>query len=65
MGFAPFGEITSGMDVVDQLYSGYGDGAPRGNGPIQQNIAARGNDYLVDGFPDLDYIISTQVVEGS
>merc|ERR1719160_857151 len=32
-GFAPFGRVTSGMDVVDSLYSGYGDSAPKGNGP--------------------------------
>ena len=29
-GFAPFGKVVSGMNVVDQLYSGYGEGAPRG-----------------------------------
>jgi cyclophilin family peptidyl-prolyl cis-trans isomerase len=27
---APFGRITDGMDVLDALYSGYGEGAPRG-----------------------------------
>ena len=64
MGFAPFGEVTEGMDVVEQLYSGYGEGQPRGNGPIQQNIMARGNDYLNEGFPDLDYIVSATIVGG-
>ena len=32
-GFAPFGEVTKGMDVVDKIYNGYGEGAPRGKGP--------------------------------
>ena len=32
MGFAPFGQVTSGMDVVDKIYTGYGEGAPRGSG---------------------------------
>src|SRR6266550_859381 len=30
MGFAPFAQVVEGMDVVDRLYSGYGEGAPRG-----------------------------------
>jgi len=56
MGFAPFGEVVEGMDVVDQLYSGYGEGAPNGSGPSQADIQAQGNAYLESSFPDLDYI---------
>ena len=55
-GFAPFGKVISGMDVVDSLYKGYGEGAPRGNGPNQGLIKAQGNAYLVTQFPKLDYI---------
>jgi peptidyl-prolyl cis-trans isomerase A (cyclophilin A) len=55
-GFAPFGEVTSGMDVVDKLYSGYGEGAPSGRGPEQQRIQGEGNGYLNKDFPKLDYI---------
>src|SRR4051812_32044824 len=29
-GFAPFGQVTTGMDVVDKLYAGYWEGAPGG-----------------------------------
>jgi cyclophilin family peptidyl-prolyl cis-trans isomerase len=56
MGFAPFGEVTEGMDVVDKLYSGYGEGAPRGRGPDQSKIRAEGNTYLAKDFPKLDTI---------
>jgi peptidyl-prolyl cis-trans isomerase A (cyclophilin A) len=55
-GFAPFGQITTGMNIVDQLYSGYGEGAPRGRGPDQSRIQAEGNAYLQKDFPNLDFI---------
>jgi peptidyl-prolyl cis-trans isomerase A (cyclophilin A) len=55
-GVAPFGEVTSGMEVVEKLYSGYGDGAPRGRGPEQARILNEGNAYLTKEFPKLDYI---------
>ena len=54
----------SGMDCVDALFSGYGEGAPRGRGPSQGLIAERGNEYLNSRFPQLDYIISASIVEG-
>lgn len=55
-GFAAFGKITTGMDVVDKIYSGYGEGAPNGKGPAQGRIQAEGNTYLKKDFPKLDYI---------
>jgi peptidyl-prolyl cis-trans isomerase A (cyclophilin A) len=55
-GFAPFGQVTSGMSVVKALYSGYGEGAPQGNGPEQGRIQGEGNKYLISAFPKLDYI---------
>jgi peptidyl-prolyl cis-trans isomerase A (cyclophilin A) len=55
-GFAPFGEVTTGMDIVDKLYSGYGEGAPGGSGPEQGKIQMEGNAYLTKSFPKLDYI---------
>jgi cyclophilin family peptidyl-prolyl cis-trans isomerase len=55
-GFAPFGQVVSGMNVVDALYSGYGEGAPGGQGPEQGRIQQEGNNYLVKEFGKLDYI---------
>jgi peptidyl-prolyl cis-trans isomerase A (cyclophilin A) len=56
-GFAPFGIVTgSGMDVVDKLYSGYGEGAPSGRGPAQDRVQREGNAYLTSQFANLDYI---------
>ena len=56
MGFSPIGQVLSGMDVVDKLYSGYGEGAPRGSGPSQGLLQQQGNAYLKKDFPKLDYI---------
>jgi peptidyl-prolyl cis-trans isomerase A (cyclophilin A) len=61
-GFAPFGQITSGMNVVDALYSGYGEGAPSGAGPEQGRVQGEGNAYLTASFPKLDYIKSATIV---
>lgn len=55
-GFAPLGEVVSGMDVVDRIYSGYGEGYPGGNGPRQDFMQTQGNAYLEQNFPRLDYI---------
>lgn len=62
-GFSPFGEVVEGMDVVDQLYADYGEGAPRGNGPDQGRIQQEGNAYLNAEFPRLDNIINAEVVK--
>jgi peptidyl-prolyl cis-trans isomerase A (cyclophilin A) len=55
-GFAPFGKVTTGLNVVDKIYSGYGEGAPSGRGPEQGRIQAEGNAYLMKDFPKLDYV---------
>ena len=51
-GFAPFGQVVVGMDVVDKLYSGYG----RTNVPDQFRIKSEGNAYLAADYPMLDFI---------
>lgn len=55
MGFAPFGKVRD-MAPVDALYSGYGEGAPSGAGPMQMRVQTEGNRYLRAEFPQLDYI---------
>lgn len=62
MGFAPFGEVTQGMDVVRQLYSGYGEGAPSGRGPDQSSVSSLGKPYLDKNFPKLDSIKTATVI---
>jgi cyclophilin family peptidyl-prolyl cis-trans isomerase len=59
-GFAPFGQVVSGMDVVDKLYGGYG----RQNIPDQRRILREGNAYLQAEYPKLDYV-KTATIEPS
>lgn len=63
MGFAPFGKVTEGMEVVDALYAGYGEGAPGGLGPAQDRAQSEGNRYLSAEFPKLDYIKTARIVK--
>ena len=61
-GFSPLGRVIEGMEVVDQLYNGYGEGAPGGRGPSPGRIHAEGNAYLNKEFPKLDYIKTARVI---
>ena len=56
MGFAPFGKVIKGMDVVDAIYSGHGES------PSQSEIQSAGNTYLKRNFPALSYIKSAKIV---
>lgn len=63
MNFPPFGKVIQGMDVVDLLYSGYGDMPSQGGkGPDPGQISRMGNSYLKGNFPDLDYIKTATIV---
>jgi peptidyl-prolyl cis-trans isomerase A (cyclophilin A) len=61
--FVPFGLVTQGLDVVDSLYKGYGEGAPGGQGPDQGSIQAQGNAYLDAKFPLLDRVKTAEIVK--
>lgn len=57
MGFSPFGKVTKGMDLVDKIYSGYGEQ------PNQGQISMEGNKYLDQNFPKLDAIKKATLVK--
>ena len=59
---APFGRVLSGMNVVDQIYGGYGEGAPTGKGPDTNRFDAEGNAYLKKEFTELDFIKTATIV---
>jgi cyclophilin family peptidyl-prolyl cis-trans isomerase len=61
--FVPFGRVVSGMDIVDALYSGYGENAGSGIRSGKQGpLFERGNAYLRKEFPLLDYIVRATIV---
>jgi peptidyl-prolyl cis-trans isomerase A (cyclophilin A) len=55
LGFTPFGEVIQGIEVMDQIYSGYGEE------PNQGQIRAEGKTYLESEFPKLDKIVSASI----
>ena len=56
MGFAPFGEVIEGMDVVDKIYPGYGES------PDQGQITDQGDAYIKANFPKIDKIALARIV---
>ena len=59
--FAPFAAVTEGMDVIEQLYSGYLD-TPTEN---QGQMFAQGDAYFEEHYPKLDEITSARVIDES
>jgi len=55
-GFAAFGQVIEGMELVDKFFSGYGEA------PNQGLITAQGKAYLDKSFPNLDRILSTTIM---
>jgi peptidyl-prolyl cis-trans isomerase A (cyclophilin A) len=61
-GFAPIGQVIEGMQIVDQLYAGYGEEAGGGmRGGKQEKLFAEGNRYLDRDFPKLDKIVKAVI----
>ena len=58
----PFGVVVKGENVLSQWYTGYGEiKGFNEHGVDQQILYERGNVYLQEFFPDLDYIISCKL----
>lgn len=55
-GFVPFGKIVEGVEVIDKIYSGYGEMRPEGKDLDPGRVEGETNEYLVQRFPKMDYI---------
>lgn len=53
-GFAPFGEVIEGMDVIAKLENEHGERPQQGESP--KRMMAEGNAFIKKEFPKLDYI---------
>lgn len=56
MGFAPFGTVVAGMDVVDKINPAYGES------PRQDLITEQGDTYVKANFPDISKIKLAKIV---
>ncbi len=56
-GFAPFGQVVEGMEVVEKINAQYGER------PDQGEIQERGNEYLKEAFPKLDFVKKATIVK--
>jgi peptidyl-prolyl cis-trans isomerase A (cyclophilin A) len=56
MGFAPFGTVVEGMDVVEKIYPGYRES------PRQDLITDQGDAYLKASFPMIDKIKQARIL---
>ena len=65
-GFAPFGQVVEGMDVVERLYGGYGEHSGGGmRAGHQDQIFVGGNTYLDREYPKLDKLIRATLVRSN
>jgi peptidyl-prolyl cis-trans isomerase A (cyclophilin A) len=63
-GFAPFGQVVEGMDVVERLYSGYGEHSGGGmRAGHQDRIFEGGNAYLDREYPKLDKLLRVTLMK--
>ena len=62
-GFSPVGRVVEGMDVVDRIYSGYGEDAGGGlRAGKQQRMLEEGDKHLDADFPKLDKLLRASIV---
>lgn len=63
-GFAPFGQVVEGMEVVEKIYGGYGEHSGGGmRAGHQDEMFAGGNTYLDREFPKLDKLVRATIVQ--
>jgi len=61
-GFSPFGKVVSGMQVLTAIYNPTPDSS---GGANQHEYENRGNDWILETYPDIDLIENTALFEGA
>jgi peptidyl-prolyl cis-trans isomerase A (cyclophilin A) len=60
--FVPFAKVLQGMDVVAKFYAGYGEMRPEGKYIDPSRVEGEANEYLTQRFPNLDFILHTELL---
>ena len=65
-GFAPFGQVVEGINIVEKLYGGYGEHSGGGmRAGHQDQMFAGGNAYADREYPKLDRLIRAVIIQSS
>lgn len=59
MGFTPLGKVVENADVLGKINTEYGENSRE----VQGEFQARGNEFIKQKYPNLDYIKSVKLVE--
>ncbi len=63
-GFAPFGKVIEGMEVIESFYAEYGENSGGGMRTNKQDqMFEQGNKWLDENFPKLDRIKKARIVK--
>jgi len=63
--FVPFARIVNGVEVIDRIYSGYGEMRPEGKYIDVNRVEEEANEYLGPRFPKLDYVKRTRFLDAN
>ena len=55
-GYSPLAEVESGWEIVKSINPEYGINAS------EEEVKERGNEYIFEKFPNMDYVIKATIV---
>jgi peptidyl-prolyl cis-trans isomerase A (cyclophilin A) len=62
VGYAPFGKVIQGMNVVDSLSKNAGEGAPGSKPPDMDKLVHGGNAFLRANYPQMDFLTGVSLM---
>ena len=63
-GFAPFGKVVEGMEVIESFYSAYDENSGGGMRTNKQDqMFEQGNKWLDENFPKLDRLKKARIIK--
>jgi peptidyl-prolyl cis-trans isomerase A (cyclophilin A) len=62
VGYAPFGKVVQGMNVVDSITKNAGDAVPGSKPPDMDKLVHGGNTFLRANYPQMDFLQSVSLM---